>query len=1506
MDDQPIRSSIAKPDDSRIVIKQNSKCANGPRRAVDDSQIDSRSIATTADIPTAGVRIGAPGKGEGRASAAVASSNDQSVDPRLSSRPRDGSSGIDLPSSFLSRPGEVPRPLFQHSNPSDMLVPRPAALRNSTPRTSTGHLALAIFDNILKNPTDPSIVRFHEVTGDIVAATPSMLIAHITSPSFLDYELLSDFFLTYRGFMLASDLVTFLLARLRWAVDRLDDFGRIVRVRTFVALRHWTLNYFSDDFVPDIALRVQLCDLVNGLYHDLQRRADGGAGDIKIIGELKKCWRRTCGLYWSTARQVHAPEDDIFPGGRPESISLMSESEIPQQLEREREHLQAAAQIIVETRPQNTNVGTRQGARPTIKSIAYSDTSPNPDQLSPKSHKSIHVISCSIPFKPIYKLGKSAAEPLVRHPVPVIVQPAEKSAASYPISKQKRPPSIVDAVRGERKSSHQPPTKAQEEVTEDDMIPPGALVHGSLYQPASPYFDFKEVQAKTSKFNLSFTRPSDNGSGSPLRSPLQTEGSKRLLGSIRRAFNNVNGTHNHPDGFLLSETKASRSDLDLYQTVAAPSIQVRIDLLCSFASERFSIAVEQAQQEEAATHGDRIASVEDPTFAQHLSALKTPAGSRYQINRSVTVGSRSIVIVDDTNSEEPVMSGGLRPPSSIEKALQSSPIVESTLSRDRRDRQAASVAGPSVHRPKELKSDKTVRRTVATPSTLSNSKAVAKGVYIPTGYKSQEKEDPTTPKAAPVSPTRHVITNSMTSTSAGTLRRLASYQSNTTPDKKNLPQRTISKSSDNNPVTSIYHTPTQKLRRRPGGDLKGVSKVHDLEKKLPRRHSFGSISTMSKGQHASLFYDEAHGDKRPVSPLQTDDGTSHRSSATPVRRRGKSISLIQTHSSQPNLRPSFEAEVAKLKALPDDEDDGGVESTLLKLEGKYEKRSPSIASPLTPTGERVSTIEDLAQPAGEQPDEEEKHRNHREHVEEVHPEHTLEKTVEEKDATANLGDNAKRVTPMERFESQSRSIYHMSASTSKSMKRTPPPATRGHKPNKSVAESTASYSSIPLLQRRQRDMDRSPGDRFQHDNVPSAEALLRHAESINSSVDQPRTPKASQPEPGRKRRMEPITSFLLDDTQSLSDEDVLTGPAKTESDARSLLDEPESPPVPRRSRKITAPQALDLGRLTPRANAPVSPIRASTTFNQGLPTPTMSPTVNAHTLTKLEPPVDRQRTPSPHQFINEKGQLTPRQSVLPAHLPFILAYDAEVIAQQFTLVEKDALDELDWREMIDLRWNQAPLPVTDWVSYLRSSEAWGVGLVIARFNLMVKWVLSEILLTESPQERSRAIVQFIKIAAASRRIRNYATMYQITVALLSVDCVGLKRTWALVPASAVTTLRDLERIVQPLRNFHNLRVEMETAPPGAGCIPFIGIYTRDLVYNAQKSAIVTSPPQNEFEPLVNFERHHTAATVVKTLLRLLEQSGMYKITRNAEVLSRCLWIAALEEDDIRFRCERVD
>jgi len=97
-------------------------------------------------------------------------------------------------------------------------------------------------------------------------------------------------------------------------------------------------------------------------------------------------------------------------------------------------------------------------------------------------------------------------------------------------------------------------------------------------------------------------------------------------------------------------------------------------------------------------------------------------------------------------------------------------------------------------------------------------------------------------------------------------------------------------------------------------------------------------------------------------------------------------------------------------------------------------------------------------------------------------------------------------------------------------------------------------------------------------------------------------------------------------------------------------------------------------------------------------------------------------------------------------------------------------------------------------------------------------------MTKSIDERARTIVKLIHIAAHARQMYNYATMYQITIALLTADIARLRKTWQLVSAAEMQTFRELEALVQPVRNFHNLRIEMEKVTGESGCIPFVGMH----------------------------------------------------------------------------------
>ncbi|KAI6037939.1 hypothetical protein EDC04DRAFT_2868519 [Pisolithus marmoratus] len=128
----------------------------------------------------------------------------------------------------------------------------------------------------------------------IIAATIERWIAELTSK--LNYDELLNFFLTYRTYISAVDLCHLLICRFHWSLSghatKEDDHVRkIVRVRTFVAIRYWLLTFFVMDFLPNRELRLLLASWLNALVRDpvLQKHQDGLSIVRKLIKVVKDC-----------------------------------------------------------------------------------------------------------------------------------------------------------------------------------------------------------------------------------------------------------------------------------------------------------------------------------------------------------------------------------------------------------------------------------------------------------------------------------------------------------------------------------------------------------------------------------------------------------------------------------------------------------------------------------------------------------------------------------------------------------------------------------------------------------------------------------------------------------------------------------------------------------------------------------------------------------------------------------------------------------------------------------------------------------------------------------------------------------------------------------------------------------------------------------------------------------------------------------------------------------------
>ena len=1357
-------------------------------------------------------------------------------------------------------------------------------------------ITASIYDRIAADPDDPATVRYAPATGEIVAASPARIITQITSKNFLDYELLSDFFLTVRAYLSTHDLEAYLLARFEWAINRFDDDGRVIRVRAFAALRHWILNYFPYDFVADRDLRVKFCHHLNILSR-LVRERSNGSSDMKLILDLKKCWNGRCAIYWdNTESEDTSRRDlDINPGGivgsrdssltHPSQLRNTHATSTPLGLESsvDAEKSDSALNNWFDAVLEAGNTSSKGHERQI--SVATSRSLPT----SPTSEQSVPATSCTIPSKGLKRLVAQPGQGAGVHPVPVPITvkrvcPAAPSATSNDPTPQKkhahkRSGSFSDAFRDKRAS-----LSSMHERFEDSPIMTfpfsGSLIRGSVLPPGSAYIDTFAPPSPTRELRSLMLSESDDEDINDPRNPSPvTPGMKNFFGSIRRALSSKQVPVNQPSNF--GTTSASTPSIpgikypknagalgeSNVQQLEASKKHTRVDLLCADVTEMFQRALQEMARQEVQplnSIGVAFGNEGEQPSPDKAQPSGTPQHDGLQRGYSeTTYGSRSIVIVDDTGLEPPLPSM----PARFTQAERSSVVEPSTS--PTADQRSHSSKVPIASSPTTVQQDVTLGDILdALPPVVKSSKSKpvenVSSVVDPVGNQNVMSSS-RRPGFSRVSNGRSYMS---THSGSRSLRKYASFQSGIT---RNDVETTMSSGFVSGITDSVSDMPQRRmLRRRPGGDLRANENVHDLEP-ITRSRSTGSITTYTDSFHDSeLRMTKNH---RGTSDRESRNVPHSVQSQAAVSAAEKQLSLVRTHSSQPALRPSFEAAVAEFAQIPDDEG-GDIEATLLKLEGKYRK-SPidaALAPPERADEETMSSAQSLP----------------------------IQASSGKIDQQSNLSKDTIGEPP----PSKPAQLGGLST------KKEDDSSQRHNMTTSLYAESEESYDSTPLLERG---LSTKSQNKDRANPIPSADVPRPlFSPTLNSSADRSSPSLLSAvygQDRGSTRRTRYVSSiptttdsFLLDEDEFLSD---LSSEISLDDDDRNAIHEEEYG---------SSQQLVQEGARTPRPG-----------YESGeLPSPPMT-SGNAHN--ELPPPnvFNRQHKPptpepSPVSRIDDPSKSsTPASSKTPAadplptlkhnfltrrHIPFIMSFDSGVLAQQFTIIERDALNEINWLDLINMRWHHKSPSTQNWVEFLRSQEPTGIELVTARFNVIVKWALSEIVLTQSLEERALCIMKFIHIAQYCRKIHNYATLLQITIALTSVDCSRLTKTWELVPPAERKVVRDLETLITPIKNFHNLRQEMETANSEDGCIPVVAMYIHDLTYNSQKPSQIASSRDGE-PPLINFERYRTTATIVKSLLRLIDASAKYNFQPVAGALDRCLWMASLSDEMIRIKSKEL-
>ncbi|GBF62254.1 guanine nucleotide exchange factor [Trichophyton mentagrophytes] len=1286
----------------------------------------------------------------------------------------------------------------------------------------------SIFDDLLPIMHDASVVRYSKQTKQLSAATPARIVAQISSESFMDYELVSDFFLTFRSYLSPSNLLSLLLARLEWAINRREDDGRIIRIRVFAALRHWILNYFIDDFVASDSLRAQFCSRINFLYENLKRRNSRDVSDTKIILDLKRCWNGRCAQCWDDPEFVNdpRPEEPIVPGtnkpsSRPNGDGLcFSYSELVTQ---DTSASQTRKGSLVSVNDFNKSPLPAQTAfNQAIFNTPYSRLSLRDNSVSNQG-RGVHVVPDPIPklngpFRP--PAPPSPRSPIWRWPLHSHTQ----SSHSH-----KRSGSFSDSFRDDRAPLPQTQSNLNIESgaaglgslsqfpIEATTSPGGiniSIIRGSMLTPLEPDVPTTRPLSPPPDPSMPRLRPPSSSSFLPsasaaasfsrMESPTKAApGVKTFISSLRRVLYSSASSagtassstvFNKPEPRPIVSAHGKTSLLppnvvfgsDRYREkrpgIKSPS---RIDVLCDRTYQSYGTLVNQMPL--ATSAAPRSPSPKTQPRAEIPASLPVPNFSR-GASSQITTGSQSILIVDDTGARVGT-SGGL---SLLPEEFQ-------------------------MYYPGSGQADPEPEIDPLTP--------------IPLSMPGKDKLEVT-----PMS-THHE--NVPIRKPASRLRKYASYQSVLGGRGGQRPASDMPRTDNTDmgacrgsflpvhmPVARGIQLPEKRLRRRPGGDLRKMQTTMGSEEpglstgpdRDLNKFRFASGTTATDSTSSALYITHAS-NMDSISQSEDyddddydDDDIDFSTSSSALDSFSRSGTRSHSSPQPPPTRHIFEDAVAGFRKIPD-LPDGGIESALLKLEGRW--KGDTVARPNNGPSAGFS---DTARRGSRQ----------------AHP-----------DESANNPDvNAGSEAP----------AYpeHQAVSN----------------PNgtESYLGSDYSYSSIPLLERGLGDESMktptvpnfenpSPLGQNVVSNHPSIE-VVEKTDSINRIVHGATTP-------------EPIGDKHIDDSVSeLSSElSIDEGPTRKPSDPTHPLAEPST----------IAPSFLQ---------------------------PTPLPPYHQY----LDPPFPNQHPDFPQNFSRPRNNSHPSiapttpthaSHALPSsgHIAFILAHDSPTLAKQFTIVEQAALSEVDWKDLVDMRWTHSCPSPLNWVDYLSAGvDRKGIDMVVARFNLMVKWAVSEVVLTKNITERALVITKLIHIAVNARKLRNYATMLQMVIALSSVDCTRLVKTWERVSETEKEILAEMELLIQPIRNFHKLRSEMESSVQD-GCIPFVGLYVQDLTYNAQKPAQIAST--RDGEPLVNFERYHTAAAIVKSLLRLIDASTKYVFEPVPGVLERCLWIAALADDDIK-------
>lgn len=978
-------------------------------------------------------------------------------------------------------------------------------------------------------------VRRVSRTVEMTGATATGLMAQITSPSdyISHFELLHDFFLTYRAYITQADLLAYLFTRLEWSIAADSDFSRIVKVRVFVAIRHWLLNYFLEDFVLDRQLRGQFCKLANSLCQGL-KRSSAKDGDRSICREIKRCYCDQLRLYWDIPRTLD-PDAKVYPGGELGSRDpmLANESIVKPAQPYAHAHLYNSPLALkhIKALPYH-EPGDRmaQTQNPSLSTVPEEVLALRRKHEHRSSDQSVEFAWCAMPRKALRNkrhnskppLGPRSVTPEAMRGYTKTPQPTPQVAA--PLQTPRRP------FQSDAGSSATPGIYASPSFLNATSPAPtalsmtGSLVRGMGVQPMSPQIVIPRDADLTHSVAPSFVDPFIGTSAQHIPSKSSASNTPSLLGSVRRALS-VRKYSNASARSRNASRASGRRSVTPTPFMGTPNLpgrpsgdMPRVDMLAAQLLQSFENAIrgqpdhnDTVQREnEAVVQTSGIADVPPQLIEVSEEGLMEEKSDHDEAHTNPQDFSR--VNIPSVVHEEP-------DDQKDEELPQESPQEQRPGHRHALSAESASTdwsAGIRVSQHAPLKQaihQSPLEHTLAQNITTRFNDAPI--------IEASSEVDTVVPDAEAGKPEPLYLRN----------YNAFPYGLSSNSTQKSLGAETsvtdATDTSTNDPF-SLGRITSRHIKRQPGGDLRAHEHIRSLMLPL---------------QHQSVYLSEDDGSAIPSMPSLVD-----RDGPTQAGEHASGLDMLTTHSSQQlaNMDPLFVQAAADLAALPDEADDGGIEATLAKLEGRittpeYDELTQAARTTTLERLEHGTSRSDSAQAQSEEM------RRHRE---------------EEIDGNAISA-------PLDIHMTEAQESFNTVVTQ---------PGTHEISSTRaaSITDSMTSYCSTPLLerdgsiraQRRHYDEDRainhpsSPITALDESYVTAREDDVSELQSGDAEGQSVVGSVIERPQYGRHARAMPSqstqNSFLLDPNQSLShlDHTPYEGPkhAIARSEMRSFYD----------------------------------------------------------------------------------------------------------------------------------------------------------------------------------------------------------------------------------------------------------------------------------------------------------------------------------------------------------------